>query len=248
MIGNFIRRNKPWSWVLIAFVIIPLFIQMHLWPIYQIASFITPGNRDTWIQFWGSYLGIIPSGIIASLVASNQIKESNKQSEKTRLQEIDRIAQAKIMENWYEVRQSLITIKLLINPMNTDNPYTYDDFVNHMLSENDQIFEHNNYQEIRIQFNNIYRIINIINIDSDEEKLNILLNNLQSDFSELMKWAQLYSYKEVQENNGEQTEEVDALISEQFKEIKRNLATDFLSDIHKLLDISREEVLRIRKQ
>lgn len=224
---------------ILAFTVGPMLVQYNHWSLgYR-------GSGD-WLSFWGSYLGIIPSGIIASLVASNQIKESNKQSEKNRLQEIDRISQSKIMENWYEVRQSLITIKLLTKELDTETYNTHDQFVAYMLSENGQVFEHNNYQEIRIQFNSICRIISIINIDSDEKKLNELLNSLQKDFSLFMRWAQLCIYKESPENFSEQIEDIDNLIDEQFKMIRENGISSFLSDIDKLLGISKEEILKIR--
>ena len=38
-------------------------------------------SPDSWIGFWGSYLGIIPSGLIAWIVASKQI-ESSRENDK----------------------------------------------------------------------------------------------------------------------------------------------------------------------
>lgn len=78
LIETFIRKNKPWSWILILFIAIPVFIQMHWWPIYQFVVFLTPGTHDTWVQFWGSYLGVIPSGIIAYGVSRYQIEQDKK--------------------------------------------------------------------------------------------------------------------------------------------------------------------------
>lgn len=81
-IKTFIQENKPWSWILILFIAIPVTLQMHWWPIYQIVLFLTPGNHDTWIQFWGSYLGIVPSGLIAFLITKQQIQFDKEQSRK----------------------------------------------------------------------------------------------------------------------------------------------------------------------
>lgn len=245
-IKTFVRENKPWSWILILFIAVPVALQMHLWPIYQIILFLTPGNHDTWIQFWGSYLGIIPSGIIAAMVASNQVNESNRQNEKNRIDEINRISQTKIVENWYKVRQSAITIKVLIDPLNTDNQYSYDDFVIHMLSDNGRIFDNNNYQEMRIQYNNVYRLINVINVDNNEKNLDDLLENIRIDISDYLTWAQLYSYKESLVEEQKNTDEVDGLIKEQFEKIKMNGVSVFLDDITNLLNISKEEILKIR--
>ncbi|MFT9124078.1 MAG: hypothetical protein ABF445_10165 [Leuconostoc mesenteroides] len=59
---------------LIVFVGSPLFVQYNHWP--QGST----GNGD-WLSFWGSYLGIIPSGVIAYSAARYQI-ENEKKSQK----------------------------------------------------------------------------------------------------------------------------------------------------------------------
>lgn len=59
--------------VLVVFVAVPLIIQLHLTPFYELAKSLTPSNRSDWLGFWGSYLGIIPSGLIAYAVARYQI-------------------------------------------------------------------------------------------------------------------------------------------------------------------------------
>ncbi len=58
---------------LIVFVGGPLFVQYNNWP--QGSN----GNGD-WLSFWGSYLGIIPSGLIAWLVATKQIQSDRENS------------------------------------------------------------------------------------------------------------------------------------------------------------------------
>lgn len=87
LIGIWIRKNKPWSWILILFIAIPAFLQMHWWPVYQIVVFLTPGNHDTWIQFWGSYLGVIPSGIIAYGVSRYQIEQDKKATKDQKMED-----------------------------------------------------------------------------------------------------------------------------------------------------------------
>lgn len=68
--------NKKWFWFLIVlgavvFVGGPLFVQYNHWPQG------TKGHGD-WLSFWGSYLGVVPSGLIAYLVARYQIEKDNQ--------------------------------------------------------------------------------------------------------------------------------------------------------------------------
>lgn len=73
--------NKNWFWFLIflgavVFVGGPLFVQYNHWSLgYR-------GSGD-WLGFWGSYLGVVPSGLIAYLVAKYQI-DNNKTLEETK--------------------------------------------------------------------------------------------------------------------------------------------------------------------
>lgn len=71
--------NKKLFWVSISLGVIifvggPLFVQYAHWP--QGSN----GNGD-WLSFWGSYLGVVPSGLIAYSVARYQI-ENEKKSQK----------------------------------------------------------------------------------------------------------------------------------------------------------------------
>lgn len=77
--------NKKWFWFLVVvlgvviFVGGPLFVQYTHWPQG------TTGHGD-WLGFWGSYLGIIPSGLIAFIVSKN---ETNKQYRNDLKKQID---------------------------------------------------------------------------------------------------------------------------------------------------------------
>ena len=66
----------------LVFVFLPLFVQMHFGLPYQLATSLTQGNHSDWLQFWGSYLGVIPAGLIAYAVARYQI-ESDKRERST---------------------------------------------------------------------------------------------------------------------------------------------------------------------
>ncbi|WP_273948112.1 hypothetical protein [Leuconostoc mesenteroides] len=77
--------NKKWFWLLmvvlgiVIFVGGPLFVQYTHWP-----QGIT-GHGD-WLSFWGSYLGIIPSGLIAYAVAWYQIDHEKSVEQKRQLE------------------------------------------------------------------------------------------------------------------------------------------------------------------
>lgn len=55
--------------ILAIFIIIPLLVE-YTWEI--------PSGRGDWLGFWGSYLGIIPSGLIAYFVAKYQIDKDHE--------------------------------------------------------------------------------------------------------------------------------------------------------------------------
>ena len=57
---------------------IPLAIQRHWGAFYKLALWATPGNHGNWMSFWGSYLGVISSGIIAFSVAKFEIDHSDE--------------------------------------------------------------------------------------------------------------------------------------------------------------------------
>lgn len=66
---------------LIVFVGGPLFVQYTQW---------LPGSNGNgdWLGFWGSYLGIIPSGLIAWLVATKQINSSKENEKKNYMEKL----------------------------------------------------------------------------------------------------------------------------------------------------------------
>lgn len=72
-------KNK--NWILIAISITIFFVS----PILVQYTNIIPGSKGNgdWLSFWGSYLGVIPSGLIAFAVAKYQI-ECDKTDQKDR--------------------------------------------------------------------------------------------------------------------------------------------------------------------
>lgn len=77
-ISSLLTRNL--FWLTVSFLGTPL--------IFQVGSFVSNGFgkgdfvvSGDWLGFWGGYLGIIPSGLIAYGVAKYQIDEDKKQQE-----------------------------------------------------------------------------------------------------------------------------------------------------------------------
>lgn len=64
--------------LLIFFVAVPLVIQLHWTPFYQIAKLLTPGDKSDWLGFWGSYLGFIPAGLVTYVVLEFQFERQSK--------------------------------------------------------------------------------------------------------------------------------------------------------------------------
>jgi len=99
---NFIKKNKSLFFVFIGFIFIPIFVQMHLWPIYSVAKCFTPGNSDTWLQFWGSYLGFMPSGLVAYLVLKLQFEKQAKVDKNNFDSQLKKEKQEFLFEKEYE--------------------------------------------------------------------------------------------------------------------------------------------------
>lgn len=57
---------------LIILIALPLVIQLHWVPFYQLAKLLTPGSSSNWLQFWGSYFGFVPTGIVTYVVLDFQ--------------------------------------------------------------------------------------------------------------------------------------------------------------------------------
>lgn len=72
------NKNLLWFLVVLGVIVFfggPIFIQYNHWPQ---GSY---GNGD-WLGFWGSYLGVIPSGLIAYSVARYQIEADKEKLKK----------------------------------------------------------------------------------------------------------------------------------------------------------------------
>lgn len=72
----------------LIFFIIPFLIQIHFDPVYSLVKKLTPGNHEAWLSFWGSYLGILPTGLITYYLFNRQL--DNERIRKKELDEDER--------------------------------------------------------------------------------------------------------------------------------------------------------------
>lgn len=63
------RKWFAYMLLIILFVVAPIIVE-YIWSI--------PSGKGDWLSFWGSYLGIIPSGLIAYFVAKYQIDREHE--------------------------------------------------------------------------------------------------------------------------------------------------------------------------
>lgn len=186
-ISCLLTRNLFWLTVL--FLVTPL--------VFQVGSFVFNGLRNgdfvvsgDWLGFWGSYLGVLPSGVIAAAVAGYQVKESNKQSDQSRKQELSMMRNSKLIDYCYEMKgdvsksivilDSKIRLETLVSLADQDlEKSRYEYFV----SENTaNIFEDTNYKCLKKSHNDMYRITNMLAnlmkkelLDKQEEYTNNLV-------------------------------------------------------------------------
>ena len=173
----------------LLFLGIPLF--------FQLGSFVFNGLRNgdfvvsgDWLGFWGSYLGVLPSGVIAAAVAGYQVKESNKQSNQSRQQELIMMRNSKLIDYCYEMKgdvsksivvlDSKIRLETLISLADQDlakSRYEY------FVSENTaNIFEGTYYKCLTKSHNDMYLITKMLDnlmekelLDEQEEYTNNLV-------------------------------------------------------------------------
>ncbi|GMA70755.1 hypothetical protein GCM10025879_20010 [Leuconostoc litchii] len=111
--------NKKWFWLLmvvlgvVIFVGGPLFVQYTHWPQG------TTGHGD-WLSFWGSYLGVIPSGLIAYFVVKIQIdaerhNEHLKRNEDLYIQDL-----REIHELINEIRLTIVMMTTVFEDLKND--------------------------------------------------------------------------------------------------------------------------------
>ncbi|MGR8808677.1 hypothetical protein [Leuconostoc citreum] len=154
--------RKILIWILISLGVLTLvFIFFGVPVLVQYFGILagTKGNGD-WLSFWGSYLGVIPSGLIAALVAGYQIKAANKQNDEARKQDLIMMRKTKILDYLYEIKSVLSKSKVILN---TDKPFCSDQDVYNYLQELDHaMFESDNWKVLKDNHNRLYFLSGIV--------------------------------------------------------------------------------------
>ncbi|MCS8595179.1 hypothetical protein EFE27_04115 [Leuconostoc citreum] len=97
---NFIRKYA--LGLLAFFLVIPMIIQFHWEPFYQFAKLMTPGNHGDWLQFWGSYFGFIPTGLITFMVLEFQFRRQEKIDARNDIAQLKRQRQQFLFEREFD--------------------------------------------------------------------------------------------------------------------------------------------------
>lgn len=204
--------------ILIAFVSVPLAIQLHWTPVYELAKLLTPNNRSDWLSFWGSYLGVIPSGLIAALVAGYQIEAANKQNDEARKQDLIMMRKTKIVDYLYEIKNELSTSAVILN---TDKPLNSEsDIYNYLKMPEHGIFEDVNWEVLRGKNNRLYFLSGIVfdkTVDKQfYEEIQNYTESIKHIYGFIIKYEYLHKESDTSKvNSGEDcaaTYSVDVLI------------------------------------
>ncbi|MFT9334286.1 MAG: hypothetical protein ABF519_07100 [Leuconostoc mesenteroides] len=188
--------------VVVAFVVIPFLIQIFLKLFNLLSSFsgwgIALSFSSDWLGFWGSYLGVIPSGLIAASVASYQIRMANVQSSEARKQELIIMRNTKIIDYLYEIKNSISRSKIILDQ---DNSNLSDKLMFDYMKKGDYaLFGEMNWNVLTSQNNNLYFLIGIVFDQSIDREV---FSNLV-EYTENMKLLQefLLFYENFFESSG----------------------------------------------
>ncbi|KAA8445031.1 hypothetical protein [Weissella paramesenteroides] len=173
--------KKYWRLIIVIFLIfifigVPVLIQCHVAFIYNPVKKMTPGDRGDWLQFWGSYLGVLPSGVIAALVAGYQIKAANKQSNQSRQQELIMMRNSKLIDYCYEMKgvvsKSIVVLDARIqleNKISLGNQDLASIRYRYFMLDTAKIFEYSNYESLKKANNNMHFITNVLSNLMEQE-------------------------------------------------------------------------------
>lgn len=169
---NFLK--KYWRLIIVIILIfifigVPVLLQYHVEFIYDPVKKITPRDHADWLQFWGSYLGVLPSGMIAASVAGYQIKAANKQSNQSRQQELIMMRNSKLIDYCYEMKgavsKSIVVLDTRIqleNNISLGNQDLASIRYRYFMLDDAKVFEYSNYESLKKANNNMHFITNVL--------------------------------------------------------------------------------------
>lgn len=155
------------SLVILGFIFIPFILQITCKALNDLSNYfkwgIHFGFSQVSLEFWGSYLGIVPAGLIAYYVAQYQVERQAKEIAKNRydeltLKELEKFSELlKMMSPWNSTIMTLnvmgsnskISKDMLLEIYNVSvtekqyNSFLYTDILNisRRLSRQDEIFK-----------------------------------------------------------------------------------------------------------
>ncbi|MFT9005305.1 MAG: hypothetical protein ABF991_11445 [Liquorilactobacillus hordei] len=156
--------EKYWWLILLFLVGIPLLVE------FGITLVPWNGSDDGWLGFWGSYLGTIPSGLIAYFVAKAQIDAEKRNYRENHLRDMLIID---YREMYTKITIFEKAVNVLINPQRADiNTVKLQDKVNEVKKNMFAIDDVNN-------------IINILPKFDKEAKLKCLFYQIKESFGKV---------------------------------------------------------------
>ncbi|ARN64098.1 hypothetical protein BMS97_01585 [Leuconostoc mesenteroides subsp. mesenteroides] len=230
--------NKKWFWFLIVlgavvFVGGPLFVQYNHWPQG------TKGHGD-WLSFWGSYLGVVPSGIIAALVAGTQIKESNKQNHENAMQSLKVMNNTKLLNYYYDIKSSLAKSKVLFDEI--DNSWKIHDLYYYLYSPQRRSFEVLNLETLLQENNMLHLNVNTVNVNNDLKGLSETLMEYSGNLIIVERMIKLYAASIDEERNileNEVDEEAKNLYAVY---VKQSTHEKIMEQLSKMINLTDEKI------
>lgn len=209
--------------------VINIFATLNGWPI----KFPSPGD---WVGFWGSYLGVIPSGLIAALVAGYQIKAANKQSDEARKQDLIIMRNTKIVDYLYEIKMSVSKSKLILDKSeaNLSDEFMFD----YMINDEYSLFGEVNFKVLKDQNNHLYFLTGIVFDQSNDKKIFEGLNEYTKNLKSLQNFMQFYAREFKTEFGLNKSGDVESteLFNEIRDEEKLKMMIGQLNEISKIVD------------
>lgn len=230
--------NKKWFWFLIVlgavvFVGGPLFVQYNHWPQG------TKGHGD-WLSFWGSYLGVVPSGIIAALVAGAQIKESNKQNHENAMQSLKVMNNTKLLNYYYDIKSSLaksfIILKEIENIRDIGALYKF------LCLQQRQAFDVVNLQTLLKENNVLHLNVNTVHVNNDLKELSETLMEYTGNLILVERMIKLYAASIDEERNMLENKVDEAVLNMYADYVSQSTHKKIMEQLSKMINLTDEKI------
>lgn len=191
--------NHKWTYVIaiLCFIVVPVLVE------YSSVLYGQHKIQGDWLNFWGSYLGIIPSGLIAYFVAKFQIADTKESDYMNHIQQL-------YLTDLRDIKNQLLIYPLTeykdLKYYKEKTTYTKTD-VN--LFQKPFILEKEGFNGVKLSndvLNNITRIVQGLPSEK-REKFQYFINCLNEESKKLLRFSpsdfdNLYSAIQEAEFNG----------------------------------------------